>query len=83
MRCITHFHACDCREEKFRLLEKENTRLQAVNIAQVKLARKLQEKVERLINAIEMIASESLYAHGCYKIAKETLMDCDKEHKSL
>ena len=82
MRCITHFHACDCREEKFRLLEKENTRLQAVNIAQVKLARKLQEKIKGLTEALVGI-SRGWCPYGCDGIAKETLMDCDKEHKSL
>lgn len=27
--CITHHHACDCREENFKKLEKENTRLRS------------------------------------------------------
>jgi hypothetical protein len=27
--CVTHFHACDCREEKFKKLEEENAELQA------------------------------------------------------
>jgi hypothetical protein len=26
-RCTTHFHACDCREEKFKELEAENKKL--------------------------------------------------------
>lgn len=28
-RCTTHFHACDCREESFKSLEKENKLLQS------------------------------------------------------
>jgi hypothetical protein len=27
--CVTHHHACDCREEKFRQLEQENAALRA------------------------------------------------------
>ena len=26
-RCTTHHHACDCREERFRILESENKEL--------------------------------------------------------
>ena len=27
--CVTHHHACDCREEKFKQLEQENAALRA------------------------------------------------------
>lgn len=26
-RCVTHHHACDCREEKFKKMEAENAKL--------------------------------------------------------
>lgn len=29
MTCVTHHHACDCREDYFRRLEEENRRLRA------------------------------------------------------
>ena len=37
-QCTTHHFACDCREEKFKALERENAALNhALNIAQTEL----------------------------------------------
>jgi len=31
MTCVTHFNACDCREEKFKRLEMKNEEYRAIN----------------------------------------------------
>ena len=42
--CVTHHHACDCREEKFKQLERENAALR--------------EQVEHLIGMIEQLEGD-------------------------
>ena len=44
--CVTHHHACDCREEKFRGMEKEQVKLLDIIASQKK-------EIDRLLALIK------------------------------
>jgi len=51
--CVTHFHACDCREEKFKNLDKENIELHQTVAEQWTEIQKLKDEIRIATEAID------------------------------
>ena len=78
--CVTHFHACDCREEKFKNLDKENIELHQTVAEQWTEIQKLKDEIriatEAIDNMVEYIVKRESekWKHTAYKQKEKRLL---------
>ena len=63
MNCVTHNHACDCREEKFAKIEAENKRLR--------------EALEAIAASGDDMANDGRVHADCCRLAKQALKEVE------